>query len=290
MSDAVMADAASSLVPSNIEAFLQQAVALPAGRKELAEALSQHPALLAGAVAAMTDRNSVRRLFRNPGVLLPIKLGYTRPPQPFGTLPRANVGLHRLCTEYSFNTVLDVGAGAGEHARILHDLGKKVTKLDLGVSIYAQRSEEDGIASVIADANTVEFDEKFDCVWASHVLEHQPNVGSFIGRLRSWTREGGILAVTVPPAKFELAGGHLTLWTPASLLYNFVIAGIDCSDAALLHYGYNITAIIRNRSIPLPDLHYDHGDIGRLAAFFPKNFREGIDGFSVATPCRGPAV
>lgn len=286
MSNAIEADAPSASSPSDIDTLLQQALATAEGRDALAEALAQQPALLASAIASVKDRNVMRRLVRHPGQLLPVKLGYTRPPSPFGELPRANVGLHRLCTQYTFSTVLDVGAGAGEHAKILHDLGKKVTKLDLGVSVYAQKSEKDEIESIIADANTVEFKNKFDCVWVSHMLEHQPNVGLFLGRVRSWTREGGIIAVTVPPAKFELVGGHLSLWTPASLLYNLVLAGIDCSDAQLLHYGYNITAIVHNRAVTLPDLHYDQGDIGRLAAFFPKGFREGVDGFAVAKSCR----
>ena len=165
---------------------------------------------------------------------------------------------------------------------MLQALGKTVTKLDFGVSVYARMEEKDDIRVIVADANTVELGERFDCVWASHVLEHQPNANLFIRRLRAWAKQDGIIAVTVRPLKFDLVGGHLSLWTPGHLIYNLVFAGIDCSDAELYHYGYNITAIVRNRQAELPPLHYDSGDVGRLRRFMPPGFHEGVDGFAVA--------
>lgn len=51
---------------------------------------------------------------------------------------------------------------------------------------------------IIDDFNTYNFDEKFDCVWSCHVLEHQLNVQSFLERVISCTKDGGVIAITVP--------------------------------------------------------------------------------------------
>jgi SAM-dependent methyltransferase len=268
--------------------FLAQALSDPDRRKDLREALARDPAFLAEVLAGIGEKHVLRRVIRNPNRVLPHERAQSRLPPPYAGVGFAAAGLKRLIEAYQFQTVLDVGAGAGKHARVLRDLGKTVTKLDFGVSHYAREAaaaaeSADDIPTILADANAVELGERFDCVWASHVLEHQPDAGAFLRRLRGWAREGdGIIAVTVPPLKFDLVGGHLSLWTPGHLIYNLVFAGIDCSDAELYHYGYNITAIVRNRSATLPSLAYDGGDVNLLRRFMPPNFREGVDGFAVA--------
>lgn len=118
----------------------------------------------------------------------------------------------------------------------------------------------------------------FDAVWACHVLEHQPDVGAFLAACRRQLRDGGILAVTVPPPKHEIVGGHVTLWNAGLLLYNLILAGFDCRDATVGTYGYNISVIATKREIQLPTLAFDHGDIERLAGFFPVPVAEGFDG------------
>lgn len=85
-----------------------------------------------------------------------------------------NWGLHgilQLITTHhqNFNTVLDVGSGAGEHSRFFKLFGKQVFSMDL---------HED--ADYVGDFLTYDFDRKFDAIWCSHVLEHQRNVGQFL--------------------------------------------------------------------------------------------------------------
>jgi len=123
------------------------------------------------------------------------------------------------------------------------------------------------------------FPEGFDCIWASHVLEHQPNPNLFLQKVFSDLKDGGILAVTVPPMKPQIVGGHLTLWNAGLLIYNLIIAGFDCSEAKIIKHGYNISVIVEKRKAELPeDLHYDRGDILKLAHFFPFPVTEGFDG------------
>ena len=115
--------------------------------------------------------------------------------------------------------------------------------------------------------------------WASHVLEHQANPNLFLKKIHSNLKENGILAITVPPLKHEIVGGHLTLWNAGLLLYQLVLAGFNCSDASILTYGYNISIIIRKRSISdFPELSFDKGDIKKLSNYFPVGFEEPFNG------------
>jgi len=164
------------------------------------------------------------------------------------------------------STLLDIGSGKGEHAegfRRCYD----VTTVDLTHSADFQ-----------GDYLGTFFKEPFDCIWASHVMEHQRNVGWFLDKARQDLKEGGLLAITVPPRKDEIVGGHVSLWNPGLLLYNLVLARFDCSKALVMVYGYNISAVLTKRTIDLPNIIMDHGDIARLARFFPMDVKDGFDG------------
>lgn len=166
-----------------------------------------------------------------------------------------------------FQTVLDIGSGEGKHARAFRDYGKEVTTISLS----------DG-ADYRQDYCSKEFIRKFDCIWASHVLEHQPNPNYFLKKCFRDLAEGGILAVTVPPMKPDIVGGHLTLWNAGLLLYHLILAGFDCSEASVKTYGYNISVIVIKKTAELPELVMDHGDIAALAPFFPMPVRSGFNG------------
>lgn len=179
--------------------------------------------------------------------------------------------LMKLISEYSFETVLDIGSGAGEQAAIFLDHGKKVTALDYGKSPYYERRDP-AIQTVIGDFNTYPFETEFDCVWASHVLEHQVNPNIFLRKVHQVTRENGIVAITVPPLKHQIVGGHVTLWNAGLILYHLVLAGFDCRNASVLRYGYNISVLVKKKTIKLPDdIAFDQGDIRRIKHFLPES-------------------
>lgn len=189
----------------------------------------------------------------------------------------ANEGLQTLIDCFDFKTVLDIGSGAGVHATLLEKHGKDVTEMDFGTSIYYQEKSEKRKA-IIGDYLNYSFDVQFDCIWASHVLEHQPNPNIFLKKIHSDLREDGVLALTVPPLKHEIVGGHLSLWNAGLLMYHLIFAGFDCREAHILCYGYNISIILKKRSIFLPKLDYDSGDIDRLGNYFPSGCKERFDG------------
>lgn len=182
----------------------------------------------------------------------------------------AGLALWRCLADYDFDTVLDVGGGAGEQAAVFEAFGKHVTSVDYGKSIYFEKRNAQRDV-IVGDFNTLELPRRYDLVWCSHVLEHQLDAHGFLKRLHAATKEGGVLAVTVPPAKSEIVGGHVSLWNAGLLLYRLVLAGFDCRQARVCRYGYNISVLLEKVSIELPELAYDCGDLRRLRAFLPQD-------------------
>jgi len=45
---------------------------------------------------------------------------------------------------------------------------------------------------------------------------------------------------------------------------------MDCREAKIKKYDYNISVMIKKKSIKLPKLTNDHGDLNRIIQFFPK--------------------
>lgn len=167
----------------------------------------------------------------------------------------------------SFHTVLDVGSGTGEWAQVFRLIGKDVRTISL-------IPPADYVCDYL-DADT----EGVDLIWACHVLEHQRNVGLFLDKCYSDLNEGGILAVTVPPAKANIVGGHVCLWNPGLLLYNLILSGFDCSKAMVKQYGYNISVIVRKEgSVDKNGIIMDAGDIEKLASYFPFAAVHGFNG------------
>jgi SAM-dependent methyltransferase len=185
---------------------------------------------------------------------------------------KATQALDRLLSDYpDVVTVLDIGSGDGEHAKAMRARGKYVTTVSL--------KEPADYVGAYPDACGSFRGVPFDAVWASHVLEHQANVGRFLSACFHDLREGGVLAVTVPPLKHQIVGGHLTLWNGGLLLYNLIVAGFDCREARVSSaYGYNLSVIVRKRQADLPALNCDCGDIEKLRSFFPFRAEHGFDG------------
>jgi SAM-dependent methyltransferase len=188
----------------------------------------------------------------------------------FAPLQFAGLAMQKLLDDFEFETVLDVGSGAGEQTDALVAAGKKVTAIDYGLSVYFEKSQH-RIETIVADFNSYDFGRQFDCVWCSHTLEHQLDNHTFLKKLHSVTREGGLLAITVPPLKHLVVGGHVSLWNAGLLLYRLVLAGFDCRDAHVLSYDYNISVIVKKRTVEVLDkIVYDSGDVLRIREHLPE--------------------
>lgn len=191
---------------------------------------------------------------------------------------RASLALKYIETNLldRINEVLDIGSGSGYHSEYLKRLGLNVTSFDFGTSYYFKMSSNQEF--IKGDFNTYNFTKKYDLTFASHVLEHQPNVHDFIRKMIFVTKPSGYICITVPPRKDLIVGGHLTLWNSGLLLYNMSFAGLDLSDCILFQYGYNITIITKNILRSKLTLDYDKGDILKLLKYLPEGLSEPFDG------------
>ena len=186
-------------------------------------------------------------------------------------------GMQKLINQFQFETVLDIGCGKGIHSELFQLQGKTVTSIDYGDSVYFQSGKPNN--AIIGDYMNYQPEVPFDCIWCCHVLEHQLNPNLFLRKIYNDLADGGVLAITIPPLKHEIVGGHVSLWNAGLLLYHLVHAGFDCKDASLLKYAYNITCIVKKKSIDnFPKLTFDSGDIDLLASFLPEGLKEGFDG------------
>jgi SAM-dependent methyltransferase len=190
---------------------------------------------------------------------------------------RSQIALDK-CLRFNPFNVLDVGSGGGYHAAVFAESGANVTCIDFGTSIYAVEAKScKGVNVVEVDFSLWTPDQQYDLVWASHVLEHQRNIGFFLDKMISCCKPQGKVAITVPFPHRKLWGGHLTLWTPGLLAYNVVLCGIDLSNADVL-YGYRETSIIfQPKMATLPTLTYDSGDLDKLKPYLPSGFGENTD-------------
>ncbi|MEJ0044216.1 MAG: methyltransferase domain-containing protein [Rhizomicrobium sp.] len=185
------------------------------------------------------------------------------------------IGLHP-------SSVLDVGSGGGYHARAFLERGSTVLCVDYGTSIYATKTNVRGLDVIEVDFNKFETSQKFDLVWASHILEHQRNIGSFIERLIACCSPDGHVCITLPDPHRALHGGHLSLWSPGLLAYNVALCGVDISDAVFVRGSNEFSMFFRPKAVPLPgNLTYDNGDLDLLAKSLPQNLSEDADPWAV---------
>ena len=176
--------------------------------------------------------------------------------------------LEKLLRDYEFETVLDIGSGKGEQAEVMRAAGKRVTTLDRDPIVDAD------ICLTVGDDHLDLTGFPDDVIWCCHALEHCRNVEKFLDDIwqfwcsnhtYSFDDHPGILAITVPPFR-QVVPGHVTAWNAGLLLYNLVLAGFDCSNAAVKTYGYNISVIVERSPHTEATAHQP---LTELAHFFP---------------------
>jgi hypothetical protein len=167
------------------------------------------------------------------------------------------------------HSILDIASGDNVHTNYLKNQGfQNITTIDINNN-----------ASIKAFYEDHNFDNQFSCIWACMILEHALNPQNFLCKIKDDVKNGGYVAITVPPLKHEIVGGHVNLFNAGMLLYRMVLAGFDCSKAMVKSYGYNITVIVKVKKIKkLPKLYYDKGDIEFLSKYFPFDAEQNFNG------------
>lgn len=192
---------------------------------------------------------STKALPQNPWASTPTQFIIKRKEEVFKqTVYYSHLALLKMCKEYEFDTVLDIGSGTGEVSNVFKLLDKKVTALEPNPDIFDQPLSY--APDNTKDYFDVHFEKQFDAIWASHVLEHVRNPGSFLEKIYNDLKPGGVLAITVPfmdfsstPFTFYL--GHHNKYTDINLLYQLICAGFNCQKASIKIYCGQVSVILK---------------------------------------------
>ena len=128
-------------------------------------------------------------------------------------------------------TVLDLGVGSGVHAKAFIANGASVVGVDVKDPPHEHKQYAHS-QTPVEFLEPADDSEPYDMVWCSHLLQLLPNVQAFLVQIDTFLKDDGWLYIAVPcndQSRFHV--GHLTLWTPALLVYNLICAGWDCSGA-----------------------------------------------------------
>ncbi len=183
--------------------------------------------------------------------------------------------LAELITKYDFQSVLDVGSAGGTSARVFEFLGKEVHTIEIQPTFGADNTRQH-----CGDYLDIRFPQTFDCIWLSHVLEHQRNIGRFLEKMYHDLTDGGVLAISVPSALSPFLIGHCNTFTPLHLIYHLILAGFDCRDAQARCYDWQVSVLVRKVPNGIPSISFatihnntlGDGELGvnpRLFDFFP---------------------
>jgi SAM-dependent methyltransferase len=181
---------------------------------------------------------------------------------------RGGDAFEKLLEDYEFQSILDVGCGDGLHTLEFKKFGKTVSSID-------SLSNSHFIADRTTEYLTTDYAAKFDAIWCCHVLEHNLDVAVFLKKIYQDLKMNGVLAITVPPAKHNIVDGHVSIWNAGLLLYNMIICGFDCSNAAVKTYGYNISVIVQKAPTKFS---YFETSLEKLSTYFPVEVENGFDG------------
>ena len=204
-----------------------------------------------------------------------------------GSVPVVPRGMEalRLVLELSPRKIVDVGAGSLTHSYFFAQNEISTTAIDFGTSIYAaQRQSSTNEFLTILDQDFSDFhtEEQFDLLFCSHTLEHQRNVGSFLEHCDKAIRKGGYFVFVLPYPHWDLQGGHISQMSPRTVLYNLVLAGIDCSQSKAVKGVGEFTIVVRKQAKAELDelgLTMDRGDVGKLSRYLPPGFNEGSSAY-----------
>ena len=145
-----------------------------------------------------------------------------------------------------FKSCIDIGSGYGVQTDILRHAGLDVFQLDKYCSS----------ADYQVDFLNYTFDQKFDVVFCSHVIEHQRNVGNFLDKIYDILSDEGVLILSAPKHDADtMVEGHLNCFKTPYFIQHLLHAGFNLKNGKYLSCGG-----IENAAIISKDLNFNLED------------------------------
>lgn len=178
-----------------------------------------------------------------------------------------------LLNHVDFKTMLDIGCGEGLISKIFKFLDKKVTTIEPGDS-RPRLPECDPIEiDYKEDYLTINFEQKFDVIWSSHVAEHIRNPGIFFDKVFNDLNEGGTLALAVPYFESNdpehIVDSHINKFSVGTMIYHLISAGFDCKHISIIVDDGEICVLLKKVSNGLPQVNTSHS-LPCITPFLPE--------------------
>jgi 2-polyprenyl-3-methyl-5-hydroxy-6-metoxy-1,4-benzoquinol methylase len=160
--------------------------------------------------------------------------------------------------------VLDVGCGSGLLSKTLLDKGYNVTAID-NDSKAIEIAKKKGINGFVADINTCQIQEKFDCIILGDVLEHIEDDKSTIKKAYEMLEPDGCVIVNVPAyqtlfSKHDIALGHKRRYSNTEIESKLQDSGFTIEK--LRHW--NLLALPITVSIKISKKDYPHEKVSNI--------------------------
>jgi 2-polyprenyl-6-hydroxyphenyl methylase/3-demethylubiquinone-9 3-methyltransferase len=192
------------------------------------------------------------------------------------------------------DNILDIAAGQGNFSLTLAEMGYRVTWNDIREDLaeYVEMKKEMGCISYKpGNVFTTQFEEPFDLVLATEIIEHVAHPDEFLANLANLVKPGGYIVITTPLGSyFKNKLPRFSEFSDASVFEAKQFAPNEDGHIFLLHLdefyylakkaGLNIIKI-KYYSNPLT---FGHIKLSFLLKILPKKWVLGIEGFTQRLP------
>lgn len=178
--------------------------------------------------------------------------------QPKNALEQQARTVANTCKVEPNDRVCDIGGGQGFLSRELKKKGvSDITVIDIAIP-YLKKLKND-FKAIIADAENIPFQEEFDIIYATDILEHVINMGSFLYCVNVALKPKGKFIVRVPVDENIMAYSphlgckydfvHLRSFNKSLLKKQLRDAGFKIVKTKYEYYWYNIPKnyILKNK-------------------------------------------
>lgn len=193
------------------------------------------------------------------------------------SIPGRDKILDYLIENYKFTTVIDIGCGKGDFFNYLNDKHVSVKGTGIDMMNESELLYKD-FTYIKSNFNDLKINERFDLIFSSHTIEHNPNTEDFLKLFFSLGKPNGIFCLIWPPPKPQIVGGHVHVFNLGLMLYNVIRIGVNCSNVKMLKSGYNLCLIGRYDFFKLPKLTFNAFEIELLKDYFPFLAKQAFNG------------